>query len=129
MVDVISFMGRKNLFLRRRRLRNRFCATISLVRNLSNHFKRPMLHLNSFLGTAPGDGGGGIYLQASEKFSNVVVAFMDGQKVRLIDLPIPTQSFDCINRHNRPIQTSRINMAERIGRLKNRTLKRTNTIA
>jgi len=29
MVDVISLMGRKNLCLRRRRLRNRFCATIS----------------------------------------------------------------------------------------------------
>ena len=54
MVDVISFMGRKNLFLRRRRVRNRFCATISLVRNLSNHFRRPMLHLNSLMGTAPG---------------------------------------------------------------------------
>jgi len=52
MVDVISFMGRKNLFLRRR-LRNRFCASISLVRNLSNHFRRPMLHLSSFLGTDP----------------------------------------------------------------------------
>jgi len=53
MVDVISFMGRKNLFLRRRRVRNRFCATTSLVRNLSNHFRRPMLNLNSFLGTDP----------------------------------------------------------------------------
>jgi len=52
-VDVISFMGRKNLFLRRRRVRNRFCANISLVRNLSNHFRRPMLNLNSFLGTDP----------------------------------------------------------------------------
>ena len=50
MIDVISFMGRKNLFLRRRRVRNRFCATISLVRNLSNHFTLPMLNLNSFLG-------------------------------------------------------------------------------
>jgi len=53
MVDVISFMGRKNPFLRRRRVRNRFCAAISLVRNLSNHFKRPMLDLNSFLGMDP----------------------------------------------------------------------------
>jgi len=53
MVDVISFMGRKNLFLRRRRVRNRFFATISLVRNLSNHFRLPMLNLNSFLGTDP----------------------------------------------------------------------------
>ena len=64
MVDVISFMGRKNLFLRRRRVRNRFCATISLVRNLSNHFKRPMLNLNSFLGMDPGaegfEQGGGV---------------------------------------------------------------------
>jgi hypothetical protein len=53
MVDVISFMGRKNLFLRRWRVGNRFYATVSLVRNLSNHFGRPMLYLNSFLGTAP----------------------------------------------------------------------------
>ena len=29
-------------------------TTISLVRNLSNHFKHPMLNLNSFLGTNPG---------------------------------------------------------------------------
>ena len=43
----------KNLYLRRRRLINRFCATISLVRNLSNHSRHPMLNLNSFLGTAP----------------------------------------------------------------------------
>jgi len=54
MVDVISFMGRKNLFLRWRRVRTRFCATFSLVRNLSNHFRRSMLNLNSFLGTDPG---------------------------------------------------------------------------
>jgi len=53
MVDVISFMERKNQFLRRRRLRNLFCAKISLVRNLSNLFRRPMLHLNSFMGTVP----------------------------------------------------------------------------
>jgi len=47
MVDVIAFMERKNLFLRRRRIRNRFCATISLVKNLSNHFRRPMLHFQA----------------------------------------------------------------------------------
>jgi len=41
MVDVISLVRRTNLLLRRRRLRNRFCATISLVRNLSNHLWRP----------------------------------------------------------------------------------------
>ena len=60
--------------------------------------------------------------------NNIVVAFMDGQKVLLIDLLIPIRSFECIGRHNRPIQTSRIILAERISRFRNQTLKWTDTI-
>jgi len=37
-------LERKNMYLRRRRIRNRFCATISLVRNRSILFWRPMLY-------------------------------------------------------------------------------------
>jgi len=54
--------GRKNLFFRRRRRRNRFCATISLVRNLSNHFRRPMPHLNSSMGMTPSFRACGTYV-------------------------------------------------------------------
>jgi len=50
MVDVISFMGLKTCFYI---AVDWFCATISLVRDLSNHFRRPILNLNSFFGTAP----------------------------------------------------------------------------
>jgi len=54
---------------------------------------------------------------------------MPRRNCRLIDLPIPIRSFDCIDRHNRPIQTSRLNIYEKIGRFKNQTLKANDTIA
>ena len=52
MIDVVSFMGRKNPFLRRRRLRNRFVRSSHWSETCLNHFRRPMLHLKSFMGTA-----------------------------------------------------------------------------
>ena len=90
MIDVFSIMGRKNLFLRRRRVRNRFCATISLVRNLSNHFKRPMLNLNSFLGTAPGGGKENLIRYGIEDGRKAV------QKERF-----PNIHMYCMTRHSR----------------------------
>jgi len=46
-------LERKNLYLRRRRVRNRFCASISLVRNRSILFWRPILYFSLTVHVTP----------------------------------------------------------------------------